>query len=444
MMAGPGCVLLQTAEGWSIATPQGEAVVQWGDVAPPELAQRAADFVSQRQLSADQLLLALSSDSVLAAGFTLPLVDQRDRRTLCYQMESRLPLAAEDFAADFIRDGEQVLGVCIDIRQWLPVVSALEARGLRVQSISAAALLALQSHFKERGGNVYDLVLWHEAGRVELWRTRQEKVAGWQHLTADPQTLARHLAVESLGASEPLTVLLINGPATLRTELDAIGLAELRLVTLDDKSLSEHALEQAQAVLGGKEVPWVELRRGVLAAGDPYRNVRRPLRLLAAAAAIFLVTLTAVFFVKARQYENELARLNRQQEEYYRSAFPGSRVPAAIVARMKSEQAKLVGSHQTAEDVDIPLPALRVLLELLRAIPTGERFAIRELRIEDGQVDLDVRLRQHASVNQFVGALESHGFLVNAPSTAREDDTSVACRIFGTLELASGPREDAP
>lgn len=442
MMASKGCLVLQTADGWSATTTELNAHEVWGEGSPADLAKRVADFVAKHRLPPNRILLAVRSQAVLAAGFAAPAADHHDRPTLCYQLESRLPLAAEDFVADFLRAGEHVLGICIDVKTWLPVISELEQRGLRVQSISPAALLALQSLFKQRDGDGYDIVMWQDAGAIELWRRDGERIKGWQHLEPDSRVVARQLAVETLTAGRPLRAVLINGSAELRAELECLGLADIELATRETKSIAKHAAAQAKAVLRGGEAPWIELRREGLAAGDPYRGLRGSLRMLSLAAAVFLITLTGVFFAKSWQFQNQLVRLNSQQAVSYSAAFPGARVPAALVARMKSEHAKLLGSHTAAEDVNIPVPALRVLLELLQALPSRERFVIRELRIEDGQIDLDVHLRQHASVNQVVQSLEARGFSVSAPATARQDDTSVSCRIFGALQLAAVPHQE--
>jgi type II secretory pathway component PulL len=285
------------------------------------------------------------------------------------------------------------------------------------------------------------VIVWQDEADLELWRRAGQRITAWQHLDADPTALAQHLAVAALAASSPLRAVLINGSTELRAELQAAALSEIELATRETRPIAEHAALQADAVLRG-EAPWIELRRGELASGDPYRNVRRSLRLVMAAAAVFLITLTGVFFAKDWRQRNELARLTQQQAEAFRQAFPSARVPAAVVARMRSEHAKLQASRTAAKEVKPPTPALRVLVELLHALPAGEPFAVRELRIEDGQIDLDVHLRQHAGVNQIVESLEARGFAVSAPATARQDDASVSCRIFGELQLAGAQRAE--
>jgi type II secretory pathway component PulL len=433
--------VLQTAAGWQATALASRAAETWNEGTPAEFAERLAAFVAKHGVATNRILLGVRSQAVLVAGFQAPPADQRDRRTLGYQLESRLPLAAEEMAADFLREGDHVLGVCIETKTWLPRIVALESRGLRVQSISPAALLALQSLLNEGDWNRADVVLWQDGSAVELWRMANGRIMGWQHLEADPAIVDRHLAVESLTAGAPLRVAIING-AELRVGLRSLERPEFVLTTRDTKPLAEHAIAQADAVLRGAETPWIELRRDELAAGDPYRAVRGSLHLLAAAAAIFLITLAAAFFVKDWQYRAELARLTDEQAQYFRSAFPNTRIPGAVVARMRSEHAKLKGSRNAAADIKVPLPAMRVLVELLNALPSHEAFAVRELRIEDGQIDLDLRLRQHASVNNIVAGLESRGFAVNAPATARQDDASVTCRIFGELQLAGAERAE--
>lgn len=440
-MSAQGYFLLQDSSGWQIAAvgTDDETLhkLQCDCDGPPNvLAEAVEEFIQERGLSNVNIVIGVSSTSALAGSFEVRPEDQRTRRTLEYELESVLPYAAEEVVADFICSGNDVLGVAVRVETWLPIVIELEVRGLRVQSISPVALLALQSYLDQVEPNLPDLILWHDDSTLEMFRCRDGAVTKWCRWYADIQAATRQLAIESLNQIGGARCELINASNEL-FELDF----DIEFSNTETASLAERALQTCAAILDGNRSPLVELRREELAAGDPNRAVRGSLQLLFAAAAIFLIALTSVFWIKSAQYQRRTHELQQQQVAEFRDAFPESRVPAAVLSRLRSEHAKLAGARSGKGVVEFPVSALHVLFEFLSALPENQRYRFRECRIEDGKIDLDVELRSHNEANVLVGSFENRGFSVTAPTTVQQSEKTVTSRIFANIRAAD-PREE--
>ena len=440
-MSGKGVFLLQTLGGWRIAViGAGEATFHElecaADVAPDALAQAVEAYVNERDVSNRNIVIGVSSTSTLTASFEVNPEDQRNRSTLKYELESFLPYAAEEIVADYTASGDGMFGVCVQIRTWLPIVIELESRGMRVQSISPVALMALQSYLGQLATNETEWILWHDEGSFDLFLCRDRTVGKWCHWDEDRNAAARQLTVESLHQPESLRCDLVN----MTDDLKEVG----EFHKIETESLSKHAFQSAASILEGSAAPLVELRRDELAAGDPHRAVRGSLRFLFAAAAIFLVALTSVFWVKSMQYQQGLDELQQQQVTTFQQAFPESRMPAGVLSRLHSEHAKLAGARSGKTDIELPVSALHVLFEFLSALPEDQRFRFREFRIENGRVDADVELRSHNDANVLVSSFEKRGFSVSAPATVQEGQRTVASRIFADIRGASRETGEAP
>ena len=443
MMLSPGTpntgwFLLQTSRGWRIAAadpdnPTFHDLECTCDAAPDVLGNTVAAFLEDCGSSAKNIVLGVSSTSAMVGSLEVSLDDQRSLRTLEYELESVLPFAAEEVVADFACNGEHVFGVCVKIEDWLPVVIELEMRGLRVQSISPVALLAMQAYLTQATAQDAELVLWREDPSLDLFHCCGRAVTNWCHWSDDPRAAARQLAVESLSGRQPVRCHIVNAADSV-TDLGS-GIEFHRVET---KSLAEHALQAAASVLEGNSSPSIELRREELAAGDPNRALRGSLRFLYVAAAICLTVLASVFWFKSVQYRWRSEELQRQQAAAFREAFPQARVPAGVLSRLRSEHGKLRSARSWQGDTELPVSALHVLFEFLAALPDQQRYRFREFRIEDGKIDVDVELRSHNGANVLVSSFENRGFAVSAPTTVQQNPQTVSSRIFADLRADSG------
>jgi len=148
--------------------------------------------------------------------------------------------------------------------------------------------------------------------------------------------------------------------------------------------------------------------------------------------------LASVCWFKSVQYQRRSQELQRQQAAAFRTAFPQSRVPTAVLSRLRSEHGKLSAARSWRGEVKLPVSALHVLLEFLSALPDDQRYRFREFRIEDGKIDVDVELRSHNEANVLVSSFENRGFAVSAPTTVQQSQQTVSSRIFADLRSAGG------
>src|SRR5437773_1319612 len=143
-MAGP-YVIFAGERAWKIAS--GGAVDEVRidpEATANDIAAAVAAKLRERAYQGEGVMLALPSAWCLSAGISLEGLSAADRAAMAFRLEEKLPLAAENFTPDFIEQGERALGVCVPNDRVSPLVEALERLGIVVQSVSPAAILALQ------------------------------------------------------------------------------------------------------------------------------------------------------------------------------------------------------------------------------------------------------------------------------------------------------------
>src|SRR5688500_17692659 len=113
---------------------------------PAEVADAAAAALAALGYAGGGVMLALPSAWCLCAAIRLDdLPARNNRQAMTYRLEEKLPLSAEDVVADFLPiAGAAALGVCVDKRTLAPLVQALESRGVAVEAVCPASLLAFQ------------------------------------------------------------------------------------------------------------------------------------------------------------------------------------------------------------------------------------------------------------------------------------------------------------
>src|SRR5688572_27703816 len=129
-MAARTFILFASHDGpWRVAADATVTEVPAEPGAPVErLAELAADVTRRAGYRGEPVLLAIPSAWCFAASIsTTDLPSRRDRGARLFRLEERLPLAAEEFVADFIDSGPRSLGVCARLDQLRPVVEALES-----------------------------------------------------------------------------------------------------------------------------------------------------------------------------------------------------------------------------------------------------------------------------------------------------------------------------
>lgn len=443
-MTKRGCVLRQSDSGWSIAiasATESSNDADWHSVSTSSrsLADAVADFVAEHQLS-HSVFLALDSKSVLPAKFSVSNSSElRDRRALSYRLEELLPVAAEDFEAHFFVDGNDVLGVATPTKELIPLLTALDERGLHVQSISPTALIGMDSLLGEKHRPTGELIVWQNEDAIDVFRVGQ-RIGSWWNLPSEAEPLQRLMASLLVRKRSTLSVSLLNASDEIRNALH--NMPQIEAQSIDTLRLAEHARRGAAKVLGGRINASCELRQDKLITGDRHRDLRTDMRWLQWSLAGLLLVAAFFFWMRSRQYDNMVLTATEGQRTLFQEVFPDSRVPSAIVSRLKSEKAKLAGASGSGAAIEQPESALTVLYDLLAALPETLRVQVQQLRIEDGEIYLDVNTRSVGIASELADAFEKSGFSIEPPTTEQLDAKQVAVRINGRMSTVKQPNRE--
>jgi type II secretory pathway component PulL len=186
---------------WRVGAPTADGPAA-KPIAGDDVAARIA-ATAEIVASGSGVLLALPAEWCLCARILLdPSDPETQPHALLYLLEEQLPLAAEDIAADFCLGDGEAFGVAVQRSMVHDLVEQLELRGVCIQSICPASLLALQ-----HGAAAFDLaqadgVVMQEGEQVELFLLHEGRPVGWHLLDErDGQSLAAYLNAIDASAS---------------------------------------------------------------------------------------------------------------------------------------------------------------------------------------------------------------------------------------------------
>ena len=209
---------------------------------------------------ARDVLLALPSRDCLCASIkTLDLPARQRREAMLYRFEEKLPVSAEEIAADFVAGDANALGVAVEKRLLDPLIAAIEAAGMRVAGAFPASLLALQ-HWVEMEGAVSspaEMVLWSDgASNAELFLLREGRPAAWFMLPEVVDDVSRHVQVMLL--SEPRATRLVGCgiSSDISSRLTELG---VNVAETNSLALRDAAIKSGVMVLADKRQAWVNL-----------------------------------------------------------------------------------------------------------------------------------------------------------------------------------------
>jgi hypothetical protein len=381
---------------------------------------------------------ATSCFFVSLRGDDLP--DLRDRRALTYELESHVPLDAEAMVADFApapsvtqersqskqRDPDvnqrpahsqhAISAVAIEIGRWKELADALEASGFAVAHIVPAPLLAARALTENAEAREWTELLLVEGRECDAITLRGDQMSAWKHLSLDPDSLRLHRQLDSRTVSHAIAV----GADGTQLELMRNTFQETPL-RINEESLEALWRRGSELSFAKHTSHWFDLRREQLGPGDPFRPIAPQLRRVTIAALVFLVAIMIGSRLRSRRIEAAIDRVSAQQRADFQEVFPNASVPAALVRRVRSEHTKVVGSRAASTELELPVSATEVLRELLTALPSSVRFRMTSLKINNGQVDIDLQVRTAVDAGLLASALQSHGFEVEPPVTTRQD-----------------------
>lgn len=434
-MAARHSILLAEADCWRVGT-VAAGKVTWSDVPPPEPdsgdtpADALARTLRQNGYHGEGLCLALDGSSVFAARLSTEGIPSRQRRdALRYRLEEQLPLDAESTTADFVSLGGGVsLGIATQTQSLRDLLDGLDGRGVDVAAIVPAAFLTCQEALRRNGPAEIAAIAWGE-GSCELLRLRDGKPAALYAADSD-EALRLRLRADLLATptGEDSRALLIgdNLDESLREELASAGLE----VNRAEQSPRDLAAFAARHVLRGRR-GWVNLRQDALGLEDPWKPVRRPLHVAAALAAVLLIALSTVFYLRTREYNQRAEQYDDRQATVFGLLYPNRPVPAYVKPYLKTELRKLSGL--SGADVEVPARprAMETLCRILANLPPSMRLRILELRVSPTTVLIEGEVRSHTDAQVIFQALQEEGFDVTQPDTERLREKGVAFTLTG-------------
>lgn len=404
------------------------------DATAAEQVQKLLGLMREHDAAPGIVVLALPSTWCFAASIsTAGLLKRQRQQAMLYRLEEKLPLDAEDLAADFLHVSDAALGICTRASQLQPLIAALEESGFFVSAICPRVLLTLQALRAAPDTAESAIYLIQADERVDLLCVQDNVLRRWASVTAELGAVALALRREQLDGNGEVPVVSVGVDAALLAALN-------EPVQRQDTVLPDDAAIRAAAeilVRGGE--PPVNLRRGPLAPADPLQQVHKPLSVAAAALAILLLSISGVLLWRAHQFSSQADHLQDQLRSLFVEAFPNQPPPAAILARLRSEAANLRGLSGTGADLPDRASALDLLHRSLTAMPTNLRYRVLELRLDDQRLYLEGQARSHADVSAIANALRSAaGFDVQPPPTENLTGGGVAFTLVAPLEA---PRE---
>lgn len=412
--------VLRISEG---GAPASRPVATDDGQSPAESAMGVAAALQELGYRSQPVVLALPSAWCLPATIStlgLPLRTGR-REAMAYELDERLPIAAEDFVADFIEgDADRALGVAVRVSTIEPLLESLQVHGVTVDSVCPAAMLAASVVPMAGDGPADVVVLGDDAGSLDVLLRHDVRIVAWYVLPDDPDDVVDHLDHHASDFSSGFAV-------------SAIGVAQSTVDVMSDPTNGGHKVHRldgdlrsittagAARVLAGKIGVADLCRDPRLATARPYRALRRPLAFAVGAGVLAVWCIAGAFLIRGHAYGAATDRAMAEVARQYVEAFP-DRLPAgALAQKLASEERRLRGA--IADDGrSAPPSALLVLHQTLSRLPRDVTYRIDDLRVVDGRVTAAGSAPTHGDADAVAARLRAGGELeVDPPRTEQTD-----------------------
>jgi len=388
----------------------------------------------------EPIAVGINAQMCLVASMELSTTRQaRDRQSLKYVLEEKLPLASEEFVADFLIEEKIVLGIAGEIASLGPLIEALAQQGVRVQSVSPTALLAAQEFVVQESPSERTVLLAQHDEEVEVVCFGKKLPRLWFHLPAEPQALQRSLRHITLDESQSFEIVAWNLSPELFDAID--GLNERQVESASPADWFDAAAATCSSILLGSRSAWGELCRDEVAIDDRYLPIRGSLQWAVTAAIVMLLSLSGSLLLRAHHYREMADRIYLEQEGSFHKVFPqAENVPSGIQSRIESEHTRLTGLHGSYENTPLSGSALVTLYEALSDIDPSLRFRLLEVRVDNSSVFLEGEVQTYSDADRLASSLRDHGFEVAAPRTERLPDRGVSVHVAAVY--SSSPEQD--
>ncbi|MEM8666502.1 MAG: hypothetical protein AAGG48_03245 [Planctomycetota bacterium] len=433
------CLIVQRESGWSLIVGS-ETETLSADATMEELATCVEVMSRLAGLKRFQCVLAPASTSCFFVQLNVPVdTDLRDRVELTYALEDHLPIDAESMVADFQPipppsvpepqqlDAKSVAAVSLPLEPWRTLAERLETAGITVRAIVPASLLAVGVLAAQDDlSSDYLLV---EGGFCDWISVHRGIVVDWKRVPLDSASLERQLA---LRPSEADRTVIVTDDSEVVAQLESV----FKKSEIVDRSLEPLQLQGTEQVLK-RRLRTFDLRREQLGPPDPLRPIQTPVRLAFASAIALLVAIAFAGWFRTQRIEAAITDLQVEQQSLFREAFPDTRVPAALLRRVRSEHARVMASRGRSGDVDLPVSGHTVLSQLIMALPDDLRYRVTKIEIDNGNVDLELQVRSPVDAGTLASRLSTAGFIVKPPVTTQSDaktfDSTLEAEWSGTV-----------
>jgi len=435
-------VLIVGAERYRLGTiVDGQPVIDRldlpADASPAQIAESvAAGFAERGETHPSLVLAAASSWCFWATIDTARLPRRRARQAMVYRLEEHLPVSAEQIVADFVQAGDHAIGVAAMLERLSPLISALESAGIYVSHVCPTALLALQYTLHVDGSaNVY---VWQHDSQLDVLAVRDGHLSDWAVLPAVDADLQTHLTILSEQLDAPLRIAAGDVAPPLADCLSKMP--DVQSLDAERPGLFDQAVRAAADLSGATMSPWIDLRRGQLAARDPLRQIRGPLSAAVAALVLLAVSLCGGMLWRAGAYQNVIDANRQRQLAAVEQVLPGRDVEAHFAdSRLAAELRSLQQRHGRSPQTTADTPSLTLLHGLLSRLPTMLRFRITELQIDGDRILIEGETRTHGDAEVIASALRRGDvFTVETPATQALRDKGVAFTLQATVRKAQG------
>ena len=413
-MPGGPYILFADDEFWRITSPGATDEMRFDrEVGAKQIASALAAKLRARGYQGEGTLLALPAAWCLSAVISIADLPRQDRAAMAFRLEEKLPLAAENFTADFALFADSALAVCVPNDKARSLVESLEEAGVVIQSVTPAVMLAGQEMTRGNRikGNMPALFVWGEGEQANVICLENNAPTAWALVQEDPSSLAMQIDLAQMELAAPVGISSCELSAATVSALQDQG----HEISTRADTLEGSVGRIAPEILSGAISPWFELRRGVMAVEDSLRAVRRPINAALAAAAILCVVLAGAFIYRAVRYDRLAQAYESTLAEAFKQEFPGIAVPVNPQATLLSERKRRMLAGSSALPPEAQESALRIMHDVLAKLPADSTLSIDKMTFNDTSLQFEGKARVYEDIDALVAAARSAGMDVPTP-----------------------------
>lgn len=405
------------------------------------------EFMARLDYNPDKDMLAavFPGDKVTLRAMTTPLTKRSQIvDTLPFELESKVPLAADEFVCDFLfsgkaESGSRILAVLAkneDVESFLSIYKDAELDpDILVPGPLAAAAAAAAEYARGEGqtAGTMAVVNWAPEGiyialvgedRTPLiFHTSSVAGEGEQEIAREIDKLALglnrempglklasialgggfgHIGQLARGLGEKLGI--PAAPARMENMPEPEGQASPHASSDEKKAL--FLVASGAALMGADAAPKINLRSGPLEKVEKYAGMNREKTVAAGLLAATFVLWVLAFIGQGIVMDREYASLKSQTRRIFKEAMPHTinivSEKQQMMAELKrlEEAAKALGVYQGRD------PLLDILLEVSNAGPEDAKLDIENYTYEPGRLILTGRTESFDKVDQFKSNLD--------------------------------------